>query len=521
MTRVAVSSDPGVLTSSAWLSEDSREDLVSVAIPGLVIYAVMGGAVLASYVSLFVLPRTDAGEGEQEKGKSKEKSKDKAGATGGGTSRARERERRRRMQTTEERAQHRVRKNYHVAALVFVVLRVVSHAAMLCAPAAADRYLLLVRRLSVVVDFSMYCLVLYWWVVCYSRSFRIGARHAIKRALVACNAAAYAAVLVLLVCWWAVYRAPQASWTGNALYEASVWCVVALNVAVAAAASLFAVTLYFRQHHEVWFLRGHRDDLVLIIAFSAVFLLCSLLRVAVFLLRPLFHVVCADWLFHLLAYYVPDAVSTALQLVVVHHTPVVDAAQADTTLIRALYTSTRSLLGDASTPLGDGDGDDVTPAATDGGCGGCGGDDGGAVIYVAPDSNNRGNNSLCANINASAQQQQQQEQQQTTTTDERTLIATSRRNYELYSRNSFTGDSIFGAGMSVPAASSASMQRAYPGSLQAPRPHAPRVADPTVDAAASFFRVDAPAVPVQPLRVPGTSTASSFRAPQSPQRPLK
>lgn len=500
-------SDSGTLTSSVVLSEDSRDDdLAAVAIPGLVIYAVLGGAVLASYVSLFVLPRDPAGAA--------------ASAGDAAETRRARRAQRRRMQTTDERAQHRVQKNYHVAALVFVVLRVVSHAAMLCAPAAADRYLLLVRRLSIVVDFSMYSLVLYWWVVCYSRSFRIGARHAIKRTLVACNAAAYATTVLLIVCWWAVYRAPQATWTGNALYEGSVWCVVALNLAIAGAASVFAVTLYFRQRHEVWFLRGHRDDLVLIIAFSTVFFLCSLLRAAVFLVRPLAHTVFADWLFYLLGYYVPEVTSTALQLVVVHHTPVVEAAVADTTLIRALYTSTHSSSSSAEAP------DDALTATTTTG-------DGSALVYVAPGLDDtpdndgsrasQGTSTLCASINASAHQQMLNMPSaaaaaETTTADERTLTATSRRNYELYSRNSFAGDSVFGAaGSATP--------RQYPGSLQTPRgPHAAAGrwphADTRADAAASFFSIDAPAVPVQPLRMPGATAAaaSSFRLPQTPRQ---
>lgn len=501
----AASSDPGTLTSSVLLSEDSRDaGLAAVAIPGLVVYAVLGGAVLASYVSLFVLPRADPDA---------EGAVDGAGAAGRRARRAQ----RRRMQTTDERAQHRVQKNYHVAALVFVGLRVVSHAAMLCAPAAADRYLLLVRRLAIVVDFSMYSLVLYWWVVCYSRSFRIGARHAIKRTLVWCNAAAYAATVLLLVCWWAVYRAPQASWTGNVLYEGSVWCVVALSGAVAAAASIFAVTLYFRQRHEVWFLRGHRNDLGLIIAFSTVFLLCCLLRAAVFLVRPLFHTVFADWLFYLLGYYVPEATSTALQLVVVHHTPVVEATVADTTLIRTLYTSTRASLlpgsgnsAAAATAADDNDDDDDTTDAA-----------ASAVVYVAPGLDAaagdahapRGASSLCASINASAQHHEALSTPGAgaVTADERTLTATSRRNYELYSRNSFAGESSL-----LGAASAAATPRQYPGSLQMPGhwPHA----DTRADAAASFFSIDAPAVPVQPLRMSGASAASSFRVPLTPKQ---
>ena len=72
--------------------------------------------------------------------------------------------------------------------------------------------------------------------------------------------------------------------------------------------------------------------------------------------------------------------------------------------------------------------------------------------------------------------------------------ATSRRNYELYARSTdMTPSSVFGASPRTAPTSNAGKGR-Y---------------DTKIDATARFFDVDAPALPVQPLRMTGASNSTS------------
>jgi len=301
----------GLLPSSSsssffsFVSSSEKESYLYSAIPGVIVYSGLTVVILVTYLNKFCLPNSDSSV-EQKKIES-------ALSSNLDLNRSQRKKELRNMLTTDEKALYRAESCFFYSAFLFVALRLSYHLSLFGdVDNNVDRYLIILRRLSMVVNFTMLSFVIYWWVVCYSTSFRLNFRHTLKRVLVVVNILGYLITFLFMFLWWGLYTDPtDPSYLTNFCHEGSVWIMFALSILTAGSMSVFVVVLYIRQRNEVWFLRGQKMDLVFTIVISILFFLVYTLSgtsflVIFFLRKDNIHV--ADWLLFLVEYYIPEII---------------------------------------------------------------------------------------------------------------------------------------------------------------------------------------------------------------------
>lgn len=193
-----------------------------------------------------------------------------------------------------------------------------------------------VRKIGYDFHYTTYTIIIYWWVVSYSRSFRASNRSSVETAkgiLIFLNVVMIAITFLFVL----VYSITNGS---NAMKPVYYYVTSLLDIILSVAVPILAIFVYNRQKDEVWFLRAERHDMLRILWCSGVFFLCNLVR-SIF---PVYYVITGKknkhyLLAYLFTYIVPETISTLLQLYILHAKNV--SKVHDARLIESLYYEAR------------------------------------------------------------------------------------------------------------------------------------------------------------------------------------
>lgn len=265
-----------------------------------------------------------------------------------------------RLEPPEAREAARIRAAWHAAALLFAGARAAllgtrfagaaatgARGPLVCAAA-------LLRRTGELLRFTMYTLVAYWWAALYARvARRPRLRPAARALLAALNAAAYLLTYLFSALWIIFESTPSNSgsnsdgsdddsgtrWDGGVWYELATWTVLVLGVVLQGAVPLCAAGVYAAQPRAVWVAAAERRDVLAVAGCSAAYLLCGALHALALLARTLLGHDVRDWVCYTAGYFVPETLETLLGLRVLHTRPARAAAAADSALLQQLYAS--------------------------------------------------------------------------------------------------------------------------------------------------------------------------------------
>lgn len=191
------------------------------------------------------------------------------------------------------------------------------------------------RKIGFDFHYATYTIIVYWWVVTYSRSFRVSVETA-KGILIILNVLMFTVTFLFVI----IYAITD---NINIMQPVYFGVTSGLDIILSVAVPILAIFVYVRQKDEVWFLRAERHDTLRVLWCSAVFFLCSLTRSAL----PLYFFVTGKHdftlCFYLFTYIVPETVSTLLQLYILHAKSVSNLN--DARIIESLYNEARQADG--------------------------------------------------------------------------------------------------------------------------------------------------------------------------------
>lgn len=104
---------------------------------------------------------------------------------------------------------------------------------------------------------------------------------------------------------------------GGPLYQTSVYVVIMVDCLFALAFAIYGVALFVQKYtHSLG--TGLRRELIITLVVTIIFFLCFLLRVIMFLYRPITGELIDPYLYRTLAYFIPEIVAVVLQVGVVY-----------------------------------------------------------------------------------------------------------------------------------------------------------------------------------------------------------
>eukprot|EP00727_Mastigamoeba_balamuthi_P012613 m51a1_g7975 hypothetical protein (283) ;mRNA; r:41240-42997 len=162
---------------------------------------------------------------------------------------------------------------------------------------------------------TTFSLVVFYWAEQFFEHY-VGGRHWLRPiavALVCVNALIFALLLLLFGLWWGLTDQDE----DNPLGVATTATIILISALVTAFVMVVAGALYYKQRHAWWHDTTKGRESRKLAGCAVVFCACCVLRMAVFYWGAAL-VEASELLFYLLGYWLPEGLSSALQIYIIH-----------------------------------------------------------------------------------------------------------------------------------------------------------------------------------------------------------